>query len=114
MEFWEDYKKATCTTAGTKTYTCTICKKNRTESIPKTRHTKITKLAKKASCTAEGYTGDVYCKVCGKLLEKGNIVEKLSHTWSNWSKLSDATVMKPEKQQRTCTVCKTTEIMEVN
>ena len=102
-------KKATCTTAGIKTYTCTICKKNRTESIPKTGHTKITKFAKKASCTAEGYTGDIYCKVCGELLEKGNVVEQLPHTWSSWNKLSNATVMNPEKQQRTCTVCKTTE-----
>lgn len=32
---------------------------------------------KKASLTEEGYTGDLYCKDCGTLLEKGHTTEKL-------------------------------------
>ena len=52
-------KAATCTTDGEKTYTCTICQKTRTETIPATGHTEITKFAKKATCETEGYTGDI-------------------------------------------------------
>ena len=31
------------------------------------------------TCTKEGYTGDVYCKDCGKLVTKGEIIEPLGH-----------------------------------
>ena len=136
-------KAATCTTDGEKTYTCTTCQKTRTETIPATGHTEITKFAKKATCETEGYTGDIYCNNCGKMLKEGKVIEKLSHDWkqtgtkkatctasgentytcircnktkteqipatghkwSTWWKLSDATVFKPQKQQRTCSLC---------
>lgn len=78
-------------------------------SILETKHEKITKLAKKATCKEKGYTGDVYCKNCGKLLTKGKVIEKLSHKWSKWKKISGATVLKPAKQQRYCTLCKSVQ-----
>lgn len=39
----------------------------------------VTQNAKEATCTEEGYTGDVYCVDCGALLTEGNIVEKTTH-----------------------------------
>ncbi len=36
--------------------------------------------AVEATCTKEGYTGDLVCKVCGKLLMAGSVIEKLPHT----------------------------------
>ena len=36
--------------------------------------------AVEATCTKEGYTGDLVCKVCGKLLMSGSVIEKLPHT----------------------------------
>ena len=45
--------------------------------------------AKKATCTEDGYTGDKVCKVCGEILERGTVIEKLGHVWGepewNWS-----------------------------
>ena len=45
--------------------------------------------AKEATCTEEGYTGDKVCKVCGEILERGTVIEKLGHVWGepewNWS-----------------------------
>ena len=45
--------------------------------------------AKEATCTEDGYTGDKVCKVCGKILEKGTVIEKFGHVWGepewNWS-----------------------------
>lgn len=35
---------------------------------------------KDATCTAEGYTGDLYCEFCGKLLESGQPIDKLPHS----------------------------------
>ena len=35
--------------------------------------------AKEASCTEDGYTGDTYCKLCGRLLEEGETIPALGH-----------------------------------
>lgn len=34
---------------------------------------------KEASCTEEGYTGDLVCPICGELLQKGTTIEKEKH-----------------------------------
>ena len=38
---------------------------------------------KQATCTAEGYTGDRVCSVCGILLEKGKSIPKTEHDFQN-------------------------------
>lgn len=35
---------------------------------------------KEATCYAEGYSGDKYCKACSNIIEKGTVVAKKSHT----------------------------------
>ncbi len=37
---------------------------------------------KEATCTADGYTGDTYCKVCGEKLEEGEVIPA-GHIWEN-------------------------------
>lgn len=39
------------------------------------------KEANPATCTEEGYSGDIYCKDCGTLIEKGHAVEKTTHNF---------------------------------
>ena len=53
--------------------------------------------AKEATCTEDGYTGDKVCKVCGEILERGTVIEKLGHVWGEpeWSWSNDG---------KTCTV----------
>ena len=36
--------------------------------------------AKEATCTEDGYTGDVYCTDCGLLLQKGEVIPAKGHT----------------------------------
>ncbi|MGN0405386.1 MAG: 5'-nucleotidase C-terminal domain-containing protein, partial [Bariatricus sp.] len=38
---------------------------------------------REASCTEEGYTGDVYCKDCGELVESGKTITKTAHTYKD-------------------------------
>lgn len=38
---------------------------------------------KKASCTEEGYEGDLVCTVCGDIVKKGNVIAKLPHDFQN-------------------------------
>ena len=65
-------KDATCKEPGSKTYTCTRCRKTSTEEIPATGH-QYTELRNEieANCIQEGYTGDVYCTDCGIKISSG-------------------------------------------
>ena len=74
-------KATTCAEKGIRTYTCSICESTKIEEIPSTGHgIKITKFAKEATYTQEGYTGDIYCQDCGTLLEEGKVLAKLEQT----------------------------------
>lgn len=55
-------KAATCTTAGVKTYTCTVCGATKIVSIPKTEHTYTWKTTTKATV----FKPAVQTKVCSK------------------------------------------------
>lgn len=43
----------------------------------------ILKGAVEATCTAEGYTGDKVCEICGEILKKGKTIGKLAHTYQD-------------------------------
>ena len=108
-------KAATCAVAGVKTYTCTKCKTVKTEAIPATGKHQNTELRnkKEATCTAEGYTGDTYCKDCGAKLQTGKAIAKKSHTWDAGKITREATCAKAGIKTYTCTVCKTTKTENV-
>ena len=107
-------QEATCTKTGTKTYICTTCQSTRTEEIPATGHVnKITKFAKKATCKSEGYTGDIYCKDCGKLLEEGDILPKEEHVWDEGRITQQPGCTKSGERTYTCTTCQTTKTEEI-
>ena len=38
--------------------------------------------AKSATCTAEGYTGDTYCKTCGTKTKTGTAITKIAHSYT--------------------------------
>ena len=82
-------KTATCTEAGVTTYTATIeiagesyTSTQDVTDIPATGHVETeTVNAKEATCTAEGYTGDKVCKICGEVVEAGEAIAKTAHTF---------------------------------
>ena len=55
-----------------------------TESLTAEFHTETeVRDAKEPTCTEKGYTGDIYCKVCDELLEKGKDIAALGHDYKN-------------------------------
>ena len=78
---------ATCKSTGVKTYTCTVCKATKTETIAKNPSNHVggtaVKNAKAATCTAKGYTGDTYCLGCGVITAKGTEISAKGHGDSN-------------------------------
>ena len=66
------------------------------------------KNAKAATCTADGYSGDVYCTNCGKLIESGSVTKAVGHQWDNGVITKTATATQTGIKTYTCTVCKAT------
>lgn len=71
-------KEANCIDDGQKEYICERCGEKRIEKIEAKGHVldKIRNV-KKPTYTSEGYTGDIYCKVCGEKISEGQKIEKL-------------------------------------
>ena len=95
---------ATCVAIGLAHYTCTGCGREKDDIIPENpeNHPGETEIRgeKKALCAEEGYTGDVYCKACGRLLSTGRLRPVTGrHRWQAATKTAP----------RTCRVCGKTE-----
>ena len=82
---WEVIKSATCEAKGSKKEICKRCEKVLgTKETKATGHVKtIVKNAVEATETQKGYTGDIYCKTCNKLVEKGKVIPKLQAPGEN-------------------------------
>ena len=107
-------KKPTCTETGIKTYTCTNCGTTREEIIESTGHLhKETKDQKAATCTEDGYTGDIYCSDCGTKLESGTVINKLGHTWDNGVITKEATETEEGVKTYTCKTCGATKTEKI-
>ena len=95
-------KAATCTTAGTKTYTCTRCKKTRTETIAATGHKEVKDAAVAATCETTGKTEGSHCSVCGTVLKAQTTVAALGHDYGEWKTIKAATYTEPGQAERVC------------
>ena len=101
-------KAATCTAAGTKTYTCTRCKKTRTETIAATGHKAVKDVAVAATCETTGKTEGSHCSVCGTVLKAQTTTAALGHSWDNGKVTKAATCTATGTKTYTCTRCKKT------
>ena len=72
-------KKATCTSTGIKTYTCTSCKATKTSTIPALGHN-YNKTVIKPTCTQSGYTKYV-CSRCNDTY-KSDYQSAIGHKYS--------------------------------
>ena len=95
-------KAATCTTAGTKTYTCTRCKKTRTETIAATGHKAVKDAAVAATCETTGKTEGSHCSVCGTVIKAQTTTAALGHDYGEWKTIKAATYTEPGQAERVC------------
>ncbi len=86
---------ATCTTAGLKTLTCTVCGHSYTEVIDALGHTEVVDAAVDATCTATGLTEGKHCSVCGEVLVAQTVVAAKGHT--------EGTAVEENRVNATCT-----------
>lgn len=83
-------KRATCQETGSMTYTCTGCKAEKTETVPKAAHTYGT-------CTMVDEKSHAHaCTVCGKQ-------ETTAHTWDSGTVTKNATCLETGEMLLKCT-----------
>ena len=98
----------TCKDEGSETKRCKACKHEETTVLPKaTTHTPedTRRNFKAATCTEKGYSGDLYCKTCGKLIENGTETPVKAHSWNEGAVTKQATCTEKGIKTYTCTAC---------
>lgn len=108
--------EATCTEEGEKKFTCSICGDEKTEKVSATghQHTEI-RNKKEATCKETGYSGDTWCKDCGKKILSGQTIAKTeNHSWDAGKVTTKATCTEEGEKTFTCTICGNTDTKKVN
>ena len=95
----------TCSDAGVKTYTCTVCSETKTEVLDATGHTPATIAEQPATCTEAGHTAGVKCSVCGATISGIEEIPATGHTEAIDEAVA-ATCTTPGKTEgKHCSVC---------
>ena len=108
-------KAPTCTEKGISYYVCKNCRLTTSRrQTPATGHihTEV-RNQKDATYKEEGYTGDTYCKDCGKKLETGTVIPKLietEHDYGEWVLDQAPTCKKYGARHRICKNCGDREV----
>ena len=108
--------KATCTEEGEKTFTCSICGDKKTEKLSATghQHTEI-RNKKEATCKETGYSGDTWCKDCGKKILSGQAIAKTEdHSWNQGEITKEPTCKEKGEKTFTCSICGNTKTEKVS
>ena len=108
--------KATYTEEGEKTFTCSICGDKKTEKVSATghQHTEI-RNKKEATCKETGYSGDTWCKDCGKKILSGQAIAKTEdHSWNQGEITKEPTCKEKGEKTFTCSICGNTKTEKVS
>lgn len=110
---WDDgvvTKAATCTEAGEKLYTCTVCDKTKTETIAAIGHDWEEKTTP-ATCKDTGSV-DRTCKTCGVTEHVKDLPVTNEHIWDAGTVTKEANCTDKGETTYSCTVCGATKVEE--
>ena len=110
---WEVVNTPTCFEYGVEKRICSVCQKAEFRGVGKKHGDFELKNYQEANCTADGYSGDKYCKNCEELVEMGKILPATGHTWSEWTVISKPTLDASGTEERVCGKCKEKESKEI-
>ena len=103
---WRTTVHATCTKEGEKVATCATCGGNAKEVIPALGHVEVIATnAKAPTCSEEGATESKQCSVCKTITVKAEKIDKLAHTFGEWTETKTATCKAAGVKEAVCSVC---------
>ena len=97
-----DSTDATCTEAGSVTYTCSVCGDTYTEETDLAEHTYEATETTDATCTEDGST-TYTCSVCGDTYEE--TIPATGHDDGEWAVTKSAGAFSTGTKELRCTVC---------
>lgn len=97
-----DSTDATCTEAGSVTYTCSVCGDTYTEETDLAEHTYEVTETTDATCTEDGST-TYTCSVCGDTYEE--TIPATGHDDGKWTVTKSAGAFSTGTKELRCTVC---------
>ena len=104
----------TCTGYGYTEHACKHCDYHYTSDIRQPLgHKGELRLVKEATCTEDGYTGDMVCTVCGETIQTGKSIPATGHSFGEWEVSKAATCAAPGEETRTCAHCQEQETREL-
>lgn len=106
---WDSGKETTsakCESTGVKTYTCSVCKGTRTETIPAKGHNFTTVSETNPTCEKEG-TKNLFCSQCFN--SKTETTPALGHSYDAGVVTTEATCEADGVKTYTCATCKGTK-----
>lgn len=110
---WTVTKEPTCTEAGSKHKTCTVCGiETEAQEIAVLEHTPGEWVVTKEPTCTEAGSKHKTCTVCGIETETQDIRAN-GHSFSDWEILSGPNSKKPGKKHRVCSVCEKCEEADV-
>ena len=95
----------TCSDAGVKTYTCTVCSETKTEVLDATGHTPVTIAEQPATCTEAGHTAGVKCSVCGATISGIEEIPATGHTEAIDEAVAATCTTSGKTEGKHCSVC---------
>ncbi len=106
------FSAATCVDKAVYYKSCSVCGEAGTETfvfgdVEPSNHVGDTYFVghKDATCTAEGYTGDLYCSDCKQLISNGSAIPMIEHTYGEWTVTKAPTCLAAGEKTSSCTVC---------
>lgn len=102
---WTVVKEPNCFEFGVEKRSCSACKKTEYRGTNKKHIDSEIIGYKKEQCDVDGYTGDKYCKNCGDIIEKGEVIKAEGHLWSDWSIKALPTITSEGIEERICKRC---------
>lgn len=102
---WTVTQEATCTKAGSRSHTCTICATPKSEQTALADHD-MQAVIHDPDCMNDGYTQQV-CSVCGLQGEKTDIIPRSAayHKWGSFVVVTAPGCETEGEQKRTCSLC---------
>ena len=102
----------TCTEAGVKTFTCTVCGETYTEPVDALGHNYEDTETIEPTCTEPGYT----VRTCSRCGDTNNYNERpaTGHAWGDWTVTVEPTCTDSGVRERTCVNCSEKETETVD
>ncbi|MBE6985188.1 MAG: hypothetical protein E7434_06230 [Ruminococcaceae bacterium] len=109
---WDEGKitsSSSCTAAGVKTYTCSLCAVTKTEALGSTGHTLVKDAAVAATCEADGLTEGSHCSACNAIIVAQKVVPATGHSFDGGVVTKEATCLESGEITYTCSGCHATK-----